>query len=274
MDDKVIQTGQSPAVSRLPTHLDRHRLKLLSYNIQVAVSSTRARHYFTKSWKHVLPHPTSFDTLDGIGRIVSDYDIVGLQEADGGSLRSYFVNQVEYLAERGRFPYWYHQTNRNLGKFAQHSNGLLSRHKPSDIIEHKLPGFIPGRGALVVSYGAPPYEFVIVLVHLALGRRARQFQLDFISEIVNEYDYVCVMGDFNCTTHSAEMVKLFNKTDLRSPEDVHLTFPSWRSWRNIDHILTSSKVQVNEVSVLNQTLSDHLPIAMDITLPGRWQKVA
>ena len=273
MDNKHCRAGQTSALSHFATHLDGHRLKLLSYNIQVAVSSTRARHYVTKSWKHLLPHPTSFDTLDRISHIISGYDIVGLQEADGGSLRSYFVNQVEYLAERARFPHWYHQTNRNLGKFAQHSNGLLSRIKPSDIAEHKLPGLIPGRGALVVRYGASPHEFIIVLVHLALSRRARQIQLEFISEIVNEHDYACVMGDFNCTARSAEMMWLFDKTDLRSPEDVHLTFPSWRPWRNIDHILTSSKVQVNQVSVLNQALSDHLPIAMDITLPGHWQTV-
>ena len=272
MDNKPHSAGQAPALAYPDP--SAHRIKLLSYNIQVAVSSTRARHYLTKSWKHVLPHPTSFDTLDRIGHIIADYDIVGLQEADGGSLRSYFVNQVEYLAQRGQFAHWYHQTNRNLGKFAQHSNGLLSRFKPTDVTEHKLPGFIPGRGALVVSYGIPPFEFVIVLVHLALSRRARQFQLDFIGEIVSEHKYCCVMGDFNCTSGSSEMKRLFNRTDLCSPEDVHLTFPSWRPWRNIDHILTSSSVQVDRVRVLNQTLSDHLPIAMDITLPSHWQRVA
>src|SRR3990172_8560938 len=95
------------------------RLKLLSYNIQGRIAA-----------------------------LIGGFDIVGLQEVDGGSLRSGFINQTEYLAIEGRFPYWNDQTNRNLGKFAQHSPGVLSRLCPAEVIEVKLPGMIPGRGAL------------------------------------------------------------------------------------------------------------------------------
>ena len=35
---------------------DERRLKLLSYNIQAGVDTRRYHHYFTQSWKHVLPH--------------------------------------------------------------------------------------------------------------------------------------------------------------------------------------------------------------------------
>ena len=244
------------------------KIKLLSFNIQVAIASKRARHYLTQSWKHVLPHSQCFDNLDRIAELVRDYDIVGLQEVDAGSLRSYFVNQVEYLAEHSRFPFWYNQTNRNLGKIAQHSNGLLSKFKPSEITEYKLPGIMPGRGALMVRYGQHEHPLVLILVHLALGKRARQYQLDFIAELASDYKHVCIMGDFNCPIDCEEMTNLFNKTDLCLPEKEHLTFPSWRPARNIDHILTSSSVQVDTIKVVNQALSDHLPIAMEISLPA------
>lgn len=243
------------------------RIRLMSFNIQVAIASTRTRHYLTHSWKHILPHSQCLDNLDRIAQVVSDYDIVGLQEVDGGSLRSHFVNQVEYLAHHGRFPFWYNQTNRNLGKFAQHSNGILSRFRPSEVTEYKLPGMMPGRGALMVRFGPHDHSLVLFLVHLALGKRARQYQLDFVGELVNDYSHACVMGDFNCTLDSEEMRKLFERTDLRAPEETHLTFPSWRPARNIDHILTTSALEVNEVTVVNQALSDHLPIAMEISLP-------
>ena len=55
------------------------------------------------------------------------YDVVALQESDAGSLRTGFTNQTEYLARQSCFPYWLDQTNRHLGHFAKHSNGLLIR---------------------------------------------------------------------------------------------------------------------------------------------------
>jgi endonuclease/exonuclease/phosphatase family metal-dependent hydrolase len=76
--------------------------------------------------------------LQKIGDLLGDFDLVALQEADGGSLRSGYVNQVEHLAHLGAFPYWYQQLNRNLGRLAQHSNGVLSRLKPWAIEDHPL----------------------------------------------------------------------------------------------------------------------------------------
>ena len=95
---------QAPSPSVNDPAAARTHLRLLSYNIQAGIASTRAHHYVTQGWKNVLPHPRSFVNLDRIAHLVSDYDVVALQEADGGSMRSYFINQVEYLARRGRFP--------------------------------------------------------------------------------------------------------------------------------------------------------------------------
>src|SRR3569623_2791719 len=97
----------------------KSRLRLLTYNIQAAVCSTRPHHYLTRSWKHVLQPPSSIDNLDRIAKLVAHYDVVALQEADAGSLRSYFTNQVEYLARSGHFPFRCNQTNRELGTFDQ-----------------------------------------------------------------------------------------------------------------------------------------------------------
>src|SRR5581483_4787660 len=111
------------------------RLRLLSFNIQAGISSSKYRHYLTHSWKHVFPCAERLDTLDRIAALAADFDIVGVQESDGGSLRSGFINQTEYLSDRAGFPYWYDQTNRNLGHLAQHSLGLLSRFRPTEITE-------------------------------------------------------------------------------------------------------------------------------------------
>lgn len=245
------------------------RLRLLTYNIQVGIASRRYHHYLTHSWKHVLPHAESLSNLERIAQVVNSYDIVALQEADAGSFRSLYVNQIEFLARHGAFPYWYSQTNRNLGRLAQHSNGLLSRRKPLDVYEHKLPGFIPGRGLLEVHYGrAGEKPLVLLLVHLALSKRARLRQIAYISRLVNRYDHVMVMGDFNCQAQSEEMALLHTHTRLCRPIDELPTFPSWRPQRNIDHILATPEIRIDTAQVLPHTVSDHLPIAVDITLPS------
>ena len=90
------------------------KIRLLSYNIQAGISTARYRHYITHSWKHVLPHAQRFSNLDRIGQLVKEYDIVGLQELDAGSLRSGYVNLTEYLSEKSGLPFWYDQTNRRI----------------------------------------------------------------------------------------------------------------------------------------------------------------
>lgn len=243
-------------------------LRLLSFNIQAGIASSSYRHYLTHSWKHVLPYPARLDNLDRIAVLARDFDFVGVQEADGGSLRSGYINQIEYLAVRAGFPFWYDQTNRNLGHFAQHSLGLLSRFLPRDIAEVRLPGMIPGRGALCVRFGSGTHALLLVILHLALGRRARERQLAAIAELAQDYRHLILMGDFNCRSESGEIDRLLQHAGLSEPVHGLHTFPSWRPRRNIDHILVSSSIAVRNVNVLHCTISDHLPIAMEITLPS------
>jgi len=246
------------------------RLRLLSFNIQVGINTHSYRHYLTRSWQHFLPHGNRLQNLDRISELLGHFDIVALQEADGGSIRSGHVNQVEYLADRAGFPHWYQQLNRNFGRFAQHSNGLLSRLKPLDIQEHKLPALIPGRGAMFAEFGSASNPLLLVIMHLSLSKRAQTRQLNYVKEQIADYKHVVLMGDMN--NHLEQMLNdsPLADTDLRpaNTDDVVLnTFPSWRPKRAIDHILVSSSLHINRVGVLDYPVSDHLPIAMDIALP-------
>jgi endonuclease/exonuclease/phosphatase family metal-dependent hydrolase len=60
---------------------------------------------------------------------------------------------------------------------------------------------------------------------------------------------------------------LINRTLMREPFHGMDTFPSWRPQHNIDHILVTPTLQVDYVRALNFSLSDHLPVEMQITLP-------
>lgn len=243
-----------------------NRLRLLTYNIQAGIDTRRYREYFTKGWRQLLPHRERQLNLNRIANMLHHYDVVGLQEVDSGSLRSGFVDQTEYLAHRAGFPYWYKQVNRSFGKFAQHSNGLLSRMRPSWITEHKLPG-LPGRGAMVVEFESDGGRLAVCIIHLALGRRARTRQLAYLTELVSHYQHLVVMGDFNCDSEAREFRLLADTTDLKRPSSELKSFPSWRPARMLDHILVSSSLTIEQAQVLDLPHSDHLPISVDIQLP-------
>jgi endonuclease/exonuclease/phosphatase family metal-dependent hydrolase len=104
----------TPAARNESTPATTTRLQLLSCNILAGGSVGRYRHYVTQSWKQVLPTRSKRGNLDSFAQLLADFDIVGLQEADAGSLRSGFVNQTEYLAEAAGFAYWSHQPNRKI----------------------------------------------------------------------------------------------------------------------------------------------------------------
>jgi endonuclease/exonuclease/phosphatase family metal-dependent hydrolase len=205
--------------------------------------------------------------LHKIANKISDYDVVGLLELDGGSLRTSFINYAEYLAKEARFPHWFEKVNRKWGSVAQHSMGLLSKVAPIEISRHNLPSKMPGRGALVVKYGNLKDPFGLVLVHLSLGRRARFQQMEYVKDLIRGFRHVVLMGDFNCGCDSREISILLEQTDLRMPYTSLNTYPSWNPRKHIDHILVSSSIKIDSVKVLDWPISDHLPIAMDLSLP-------
>ncbi len=266
-----MRAGEYVTQTRVDEDLDEdadgaRRLRVLSYNIQAGVDTRRYREYVTQSWKHVLPHRERLLNLNRISTVLKGYDLVGLQEVDSGSLRSGFVDQTEYLAHRAEFPYWYKQINRNLGKLAQHSNGLLSHLRPTTITEHKLPG-LPGRGAILSQFGEMEQGLVVCIMHLALGQRARLRQVDYVSELLERHPYVIIMGDLNCSCDSEELRLLRERLGLWEPTCRAGTFPSWQPVRKIDHILVSRSMAIENARVVDYSLSDHLPISLDILLP-------
>ncbi len=243
------------------------RLRVLSANIQAGARTDSYRDYVTRPWTHVLPHPTKQGNLNGIARLARDFDLVGLQESDPGSLRSGFLNQTHYLAELARFPFWRHQPNRRIGQFATSANALLSKREPSDVSDHALPGRLRGRGALLAHYGNGERRLTVIVAHLSLGAKSRLAQLAFIGELLQDCRHVVLMGDLNCEMHTQEMQRLFSHSPLRPPPERLLSFPSWRPQRAIDHILVSEAITVSRRWVVDTSASDHLPVAAEIELP-------
>ncbi|XQA64357.1 endonuclease/exonuclease/phosphatase family protein [Xanthomonas sacchari] len=242
-------------------------LRVLTANIQAGSSTRRYSDYVTRSWSHALPAGRKRSSLDAIAQLASDHDIVGLQEADPGSLRSGFTNQTHYLAERAGFNYWSHQPNRRVGGVASSANGLLSRLEPVEVQDHALPGRLGGRGVLLAKFGNGAEGLAVAVAHLSLGANSRAAQLAFIAELLSDHPNVVLMGDFNCVADRPEMQFLYQRTRLQPPGCVVPTFPSWRPQRAIDHILVSDGLRCNAQRAVPAAFSDHLAVATEIDVP-------
>lgn len=268
MSHEVKADKTASATSTHKPLLDDGHLRLLTFNLQVGIQTSAYHHYVTRSWQHFLPNPQRVKRLDIMSDVLGQFDVVGLQEADGGSFRSSRINQVEYLAARAGFPHHFKQLNRNLGHLAQHSNGLLSRLVPTKIEEHRLPGTLPGRGAIHVRFGNGPDALHIFIAHLALSHRGRVRQLNYLSEIIQPLRHVVVMGDLNCTPAQLHAHERFSTSLPLHPVAPLLSYPSWQPRQALDHILLSQTLEAAEVRVMDHLFSDHLPIAVDLPLPA------
>ncbi|MFC4728354.1 endonuclease/exonuclease/phosphatase family protein [Coralloluteibacterium thermophilus] len=251
----------SPNAAAPSASPSRHTLSVLSANIQAGSSTQAYREYVSRSWSHVLPAGKR-DNLAAIARTVAPFDIVGLQESDPGSMRSGFNNQTRVLAEAAHFPFWSHQPNRSIARIAGSANGLLSRMAPTEVLDYPLPGRIAGRGVLMARYGGDD-GLTVAVAHLSLGAQSRHAQLAFLAELLGDAPHAVLMGDFNCHHEAKEMQVLYRRTRLEPPACTHLTFPSWRPARCLDHILIGG-VACSGLRTLVAGRSDHLAIAVDI----------
>lgn len=246
-------------------HADR--LRVLTLNIQVGLQTAHYRHYFTGAWRHVFPSRGVRSNLDRIADLASRFDVVALQEADAGSLRTGQLNQVEYLARRGGFEHWHVAVNRDLGPFAQHCLGFLSREPLLDLHHYALPGRVPGRGALSAILQKPGYRAVqLVATHLALSRSSRARQLDYLAALPRAGSETVLLGDLNCDCDELQRHAPLARAGL-APIPGAPTFPSWAPQRRIDHVLATPGLRVAHSHVVPTPLSDHLAVAAELHLP-------
>ncbi|MDQ7049920.1 MAG: endonuclease/exonuclease/phosphatase family protein [Enterobacterales bacterium] len=240
----------------------------MSYNVQVGIDSASYGDYITQSWRHLLPDSKRAVNLARIASWLSEFDVVALQEVDAGSLRSGFINQVNYLADLAGFPHCHQQQNRRVAGIAAHSNGILSKYASTQVIHHKLPSRIPGRGALELTLESGGVELLIVSVHLSLSHRARCLQLEYIAQLVKNAPHFVLMGDMNCppSVVAKEFAKLGVK--VKQGNKTRPTFPRWKPRHSYDQIWVSEDLKILGGEVLNYGVSDHLPISLEIEIPS------
>ena len=237
---------------------------LASFNIQAGARADRYHDYVTKAWQHVLSGPSKSNNLAAIAEAISEFDLVCLQEADGGSTRSAFVHQAHRIASLANFGTVLDQRNRKVGlkylPFSCSGNAVLARQGCNDWKEHALPGTVKGRGVIAASF-----EGVRVFnLHLSLTANAQRMQLDYIAEqiaLIPQAEPVIVTGDFNATP-SAPAVRAFIENLKLQMAPTAATFPSWAPTRQIDLILYRG-LELRRSWTLPVMASDHLGVAAE-----------
>ena len=249
------------------THFDANPdlLRVLSFNMHAGARADGFGDYLTKAWQHILPSPSKITNLREIASAIAGFDMVCLQEADGGSTRSGFMHQSHQLAMLAGFSTVIDQRNRKVGlkslPFACSGNSILARRECVAWKEHSLPARLPGRGVLVAQFG----ELTIFNVHLALTPSAQQIQLEFIAGLINACTspQVLLMGDFNCTPNSPPLT-WFRKHAQLQWLPTGMSFPSWAPQRQIDLIFYRG-LKVSNTWILPTLASDHLAVAAEFS---------
>lgn len=241
-------------------------MRVLTFNLQVGLQTRRYSHYLTRAWRHALPSPGPHSGLEAAAQLIRDYDFVAIQEADAGSLRTRFLNQMEYLAEHGGYAHHGYTVTRDLRPVARHCLGYLSRWPARIVADHALPGLLPGRRALHVELETGAGGLSVFVVHLALDRATQFRQIEHIVGQVPGDRPSLILGDFNCDLAALRQHPALRRAGFLLPDSGPLTFPSWAPRKSLDHILHSPHLQLRELLAMPQAHSDHLPLAAELEL--------
>ena len=246
-------------------------MRILLYNIRYATGHLNGYHIpvpFIGFFKKTEPN---------LQRIISfiraiDPDIIGLVEVDSGSYRSGNCCQAKIIAEAMGYNYVVatKYSEKSLAVkvpvLNRQSNALLTRER---IHDHTFHYFNEGVKRLIIKTELD--EAVIFLVHLSLKYRHRQHQLEHLHSLVRRTKKeVIVAGDLN-TFFGARELKLFLAAcNLKSANVQNLpSHPSHQPSRQIDFILHSPGIVIDNFYIPDVRLSDHSPLVCDFSFAPR-----
>jgi endonuclease/exonuclease/phosphatase family metal-dependent hydrolase len=243
-------------------------LRLLLYNIRYATGTGPAFHLplpgagYLRSSRKVLAELTAFIKAE-------DPDLVGLVEVDTGSIRSGMLNQAEYVARSlGHYTafqckYGAGSLNMLLPIVRKQGNALLAAPRVADARFHY---FDTGIKRLIIELELE--SVCVFLVHLSLKYRHRQYQLHSLHDLVMQSNKpVIVAGDFNTFWGTHEIYLFMRASGLRSANTHNLpSYPSRRPRAELDFILVSQGIEVQNLRVPAVQYSDHRPLVCDFTI--------
>lgn len=198
-------------------------------------------------------------------------DIIGLIEIDSGSFRSENVCQAEIIARQLGYSfvveskYGMNRMVQRVPVLNKQGNAVLTNR---EIVRHRFHYFREGFKRLVIEVQLP--DVTVFLVHLSLTYRKRQHQLHRLFQLIHKAEGpVIVAGDFNVFWGDSELDLFLAASGLVSANgEGQPSHPSRAPKRQLDFILHSPELVVDDFYIPQVRYSDHVPLVCDLHLKG------
>jgi len=242
------------------------------------------RNTTTPVWPIFLPKEQVRKNLSDIAQLIKKYnpDIISLQEVDRNSLSNGKLDELAELNKILKYPFITYGAHFRT-PFATFGTAILSKYPLLNIESHRFPFTFP----------TPRKGFIVTDIELEQGIIAtfvslhttwldyfrpnhRNIQLRKVKEILcNRKHPIIIAGDFN-DEFKSEGSSQKNDNLHQFMDDLHLhafeptntklkTYPASAPRERIDWVLVSKNFEFKTYEVVNEHLSDHLPILTNIS---------
>ncbi len=210
---------------------------------------------------------------EALARVIeeSGAEIVGLQEISRGWLVWGGMDMLSWLSQRLDMPYVWGPT-----ADAQWGNAILSRYPIVSAENIPLPpdDVLLLRGHLVVEIDVDGTILTVIDTHFSEKDdqdEIRAFQSSAILSTWNNRPLTIIMGDLNSLPESRAIELLLEAGLIDISREIGeqpiYTYSSFNPDHQIDYIFVTSDLGYSDFSIPDTKASDHLPLAVTITLP-------
>ena len=227
------------------------KIILLSFNIHYGISANKK------------------SALDEIAAFILEVepDIVALQEVDRFWLRSLFIDQGKFLAEKTGMNYAY-GPNIKSG-ISEFGNCILSKYPIEHVENIKMSSDKETRGLLIAKIRIKDILFTVLNTHLGLNssERLRHIKSYILPYLQNNKGPIILAGDFNVEPGSSE-VNFINEEakDTASINKRSLVYTHPKTNKRIDYIFYVGITKLLSYNVIPLNLSDHYPILIEFEI--------
>ena len=233
-----------------------------------------------------IHHGVGLDNVLDLERIAATVEstgveVVGLQEVDVHfGARSDFVDQANWLADRLGM-YVVFGANLNLDPLSagvprrQYGTAILSEHRIRESTNTLLPRPEGGeqRGLLEAHIRVRGLPVTVYNTHLQHDSQVERLaQIATIRDIIAGVDEsVVVLGDLNATPGSPEIANLTEDlvdSWVTAGVGDGFTYDAATPHARIDYVMSSGDIVARTAAVVTADASDHLPVVVDLGLPG------
>jgi endonuclease/exonuclease/phosphatase family metal-dependent hydrolase len=213
-----------------------------------------------------------------------DADIVGLQEADAVSRWSGGFDHVLAIAETSGYGCRVHGLHAS-NRFFEYGTALLSRFEFEKAAIHHFaptpPAQRKGFVAAQVAWNpggvlATPRLVTLASVHLDFSSAGnRESQLAEMEEVLAGFPRPLVLlGDFNLDWEAQDglLRRFADALDLVTWQPDSANFPTYGGDKRLDWILVSSDLAFMEYRVIDDDISDHLPVWAQLRWAGEQEE--